>query len=74
MIFHVIISSLFARYLEIVHPIWHKTHFKKKWLYVSFAIIWPFGMALYAGFWLPSTEVSLQNPYQSVKIDHLVIY
>ena len=52
---------LLIRYLEIVHPIWHKTHFKKKWLYISFAVIWPFGITLYAAFWIPTSKVSYRN-------------
>ena len=46
------------RYLEIVHPIWHKTHFKKKWLYICFAIIWPFGMTFNAAYMIPTTKVN----------------
>ena len=33
-------SDVYYRYLELVHPIWHKTHFKIKWVYISFPVIW----------------------------------
>ena len=56
----VIFCSLLTRYLEIVHPIWHKTHFKKKWLYICFAIIWPFGIVFNSAVWIPVTKV-IQN-------------
>ena len=56
-----ILCSLLTRYLEIVHSIWHKTHFKKKWLYMSFAIIWPFGMFFNGAVWIPTTKVSIWN-------------
>ena len=52
-------NCLFSiRYLEIVHPIWHKTHFKKKWLYICFVVVWFSGPALYAAFWIPTVKVS----------------
>ena len=50
--------SFTFRFLEIVHPIWHKTHFKKKWLYICFALIWPFGMTFNAAYMIPTTKVN----------------
>ena len=32
-------SSACCRYLELVHPIWHKTHFKIRWVHIAFAVI-----------------------------------
>ena len=57
---------LISRYLEIVHPVWHKTHFKKKWLYISFAVIWPFGFAFNAVTWIPAKKVNRGKRYLSV--------
>ena len=37
-------SLIFSRYLELVHPIWHKTHFNIRWIYISFAVNWIFGI------------------------------
>ena len=47
----------FFRYLELVHPIWHKTHFKIKWIYISFVINWQFGPILIAAHHVPTTKV-----------------
>ena len=48
---------LFSRYLEIVHPIWHKTNFKIRWIYISFAIIWLSGCTLTTAIHVPTTKV-----------------
>ena len=39
-------TLIFSRYLELVHPIWHKTHFKVRWIYISFAFNWILGITL----------------------------
>ena len=31
---------LYLRYLELVHPIWHRVNFKTRWVYIAFALIW----------------------------------
>ena len=41
-------SLIFSRYLELVHPIWHKTNFKIRWIYISFVVNWIFGSSLCA--------------------------
>ena len=68
---YLILSSLLTRYLEIVDPIWHKTHFNKKWLYICFAIIWPFGIVFNAAIWIPIQKVGSENDL--VKICFTVI-
>ena len=35
-----------SRYLELVHPIWHKAHFNIRWLYTSLVFVWVFGLLL----------------------------
>ena len=47
------------RYLEIVHPIWHKTHFQIRWLYTIFIINWLVGIGFNAAYHIPTTQVSL---------------
>ena len=55
----IIFCYLLTRYMEIVHPIWHKTHFKRKWLYICFAIIWPFGIVFNSAVWIPVGNTKL---------------
>ena len=49
------------RYLELVHPVWHRTNFKIKWLYISFGINWVIGIAFNAAYTLPTTKVRSVN-------------
>ena len=39
---------MFHRYLELMYPIWHKTHFKVQWIYIGFAtnVLFWIGFAL----------------------------
>lgn len=39
----VILAFGFDRYLELVHPMWHMTHFKKYWIYLMFLFSWLLG-------------------------------
>ena len=57
---------LINRYLVIIHPIWHKTHFKIRWLFISFAIIWICGIAFNAAYLIPITEVRVANVWTSL--------
>ena len=45
------------RYLELVHPIWHRAHFKIWWIYVSFVLTWLLGCGLMAVHIIPTTKV-----------------
>ena len=47
----------FNRYLELVHPFWHKTHFKKQWIYINFVFCWMFGIVLNLSFLIPTSKV-----------------
>ena len=53
----ILFSPFCCRYLELVHPIWHKTNFKIKWIYISFVINWQFGPILIAAHHVPTTKV-----------------
>ena len=49
---------------------WHKAHFKKRWIYISFVINWTFGIAINAAYMIPTTRVSdsgWQQPIFSVR-------
>ena len=50
--------SFVNRYLELVHPMWHKTHFKKNWMFISFVSTWIFGIALKASHIIPTAKVT----------------
>ena len=47
------------RYLELVHPIWHKTHFKKYWIFIGIFINWFYGITIIAAHKLPTTKVDI---------------
>ena len=53
--------ALFYRYLELVHPIWHRTHFNTRWLYISFGINWVFGVVFNAAYIVPTVKVCLSQ-------------
>ena len=36
------------RYMELVHPIWHKTHFRIRWIYLGLVLDLVLIMAFYA--------------------------
>ena len=46
------------RYLELIHPLWHKAHFKIKWVYVTMVGCWCFGIGLNASYMIPTTKVN----------------
>ena len=53
-----IIFRLFTnRYIELVYPFWHKTHFKMKYLHISLATCWVFGIGLNAAYKIPTSKV-----------------
>ena len=56
----IITRSLIDRYMELVHPIWHRTHFKKSWLRVVIPFTWLFGVAVIGSHHLSTTKVT--NP------------
>ena len=49
--------AYFFRYLELLHPIWHKVHFKIKYLYVALIGCWIFGIGLNAAYVIPTSKV-----------------
>ena len=60
MLSFVLLTCLFViyhRYLELVFPIWHKTHFKMKYLYIAIAMSWIFGIGLNAAYVIPTSKV-----------------
>ena len=53
------------RYLELVHPIWHRTHFKMRYIYMAIAFVWIFGLGLNAAHMIPTGKVILIYLYKS---------
>ena len=49
--------SLFYRYLELAHPVWHRAHFNTRWLYISFGINWAYGMIFNGANIIPISKV-----------------
>ena len=37
-------AHVLCRYLELVYPIWHKTHFKMRYIYITIVFVWMFGL------------------------------
>ena len=56
-------GELFYRFLELVHPIWHKTHFKIRWIYISCATTWMFGVIFNFTYDIPTTKVILESSF-----------
>ena len=71
----IITRSLIARYMELVQPIWHRTHFKKSCIFVVIPFTWLFGVAIIGSHHLSTTKVTRQyssnmraNRFHSVEI------
>ena len=54
-----------SRYLELVHPIWHKAHFKIRWLYAALTFASIFGLLLNV-YHIPTTKVNYLFLYKSL--------
>ena len=50
-------SYLLFRYLELVHPLWHMSHFKIKWIYICLAANVSLSVVFHAAEMLPTTKV-----------------
>ena len=48
---------MYCRYLELVYPIWHKTHFQMIYIYLSLGFVWIFGIGVNAGYMIPTDKV-----------------
>ena len=46
------------RYVELVFPIWHKTHFKMRYIYMALVFAWTFGIGLMGAYMIPTGKVS----------------
>ena len=55
-----------CRYLELVYPIWHRTHFKMRYIYIAIAFVWTFGLSLNAAYMIPTGKVNLIYSYKSL--------
>ena len=62
--------SFDCRYLELVHPIWHRAHFKKNWIYISCITTWVFGITLKLVHHIPTSKVIKQKRslYHTIKM------
>ena len=54
-----------CRYLELVHPIWRKTHFKMRYIYMATAFCWVFGVTVNASYMIPTGKVGLIHLHRS---------
>ena len=69
-VYHILALSV-ERYLEVVHPIWHKLHVTRAKVVVTILIVWLFGFTYKYAYILPTTRVvngvcSIANFYPSV--------
>ena len=46
-----------CRYLELVHPLWHKSNFKIRWIYIALAVNVSLSIIFPATYKLPTTKV-----------------
>ena len=46
-----------CRYIELVYPIWHKIHFKMRYIYISLVFVWIFDLVPVAHM-IPTGKVS----------------
>ncbi len=49
------------RYLELVHPLWHKVRRRTCWMRGSVAFCWCFGLGVNALYMVPTTEVPVRS-------------
>ena len=54
-------AHVLCRYLELVYPIWHKTHFKMRYIYITIVFVWIFGL-VEMGHMIPTSKVG--KPYE----------
>ena len=47
----------YFRYLELVHPIWHKTHFKIRWIYLNLFANVALSISFHAAYLIPTSKV-----------------
>ena len=52
--------GFFYRYLEPIYPIWHRVHFKMRYLYTAIALCCFFLIGLNAAYMIPTGKVILQ--------------
>ena len=50
---------LHFRYLELVHPVWHRANFNTRWLYISFGINWAYGIIFNGAYIIPISMVTV---------------
>ena len=50
-------AYFYHRYLELIFPIWHKTHFKMTYLYSAMAMCWIFGIGYNLAYVIPTSKV-----------------
>ena len=54
---YVYLFEIYYRYLELILPIWHKTHFKMKYLYSAMAMCWIFGIGYNLAYVISTSKV-----------------
>ena len=47
------------RYLELVHPLWHRMNFKKSWVFIGIGINWIYGIAIVVAHHVPTSKVKI---------------
>ncbi len=52
-----IFSDFFLRFLEVVYPIWHKTHFSMRMCYISLGLPWFIGIVWNTAYMLPTAKI-----------------
>ena len=64
---YVYLFAIYYRYLELIFPIWHKTHFKMKYLYSPMAMCWIFGIGYNLAYVIPTSKVLyVRHSYSSL--------
>ena len=49
--------TFYYRYLELVHPLWHKTHFRIRWIYITLVANVILSVTFHFSYYIPSAKV-----------------
>ena len=62
-----------CRYLELVYPFWHRTHFKMRYLYITLVSCWIFGIGFNAAYMIPTGKVCTFNKLELLQFYDLCL-
>ncbi len=62
-----VVFSICFRYLECVHPIWHKSHFSRRKLYLVLGFTWFFGLVFILPMYVLTSKVK-ENRFSNMTL------